>query len=721
MSQTAYERLAPFIQEYIYRQKWAEMREVQVAACEVIFDTEANLLLSSGTASGKTEAAFLPALTELYNKPSSSVGILYISPLKALINDQFFRLNELCEDAHIPVTKWHGDVDQNVKNKLVHHPSGILQTTPESLEAMLMRRPTVAMSLFSDLRFVIIDEVHHFMSNNRGQQLLCILERIQRLTNTIPRRIGLSATLGEYSIAEKWLNSGTPRRCITPEISVHGQRISLSIGYHLLPPKSKKEKDNQRNERPYYSDLFELTKGKRCIVFSNSKAEVEENIATLKRIAEEQKYPDIYHVHHGSLSAPLREYTERVMKEGEQNVVTGATLTLELGIDLGAMERIVQTGAPFSVSSFVQRLGRSGRRGGQSEMAFLFREYRNDKEKEFFKEINWPFIRTIAIIQLYLEERWIESIDQNTLPYGLVYHQTMSYLFSYGATNPAALAQNILKLSPFQNVSQNDYKEILLFMLAKHQLERMENGDILIGLEGEKLTNHFDFYAVFVSSIEYSVKYKSQEIGTVSAAFPVGFRFALAGLTWQVVEVDNDRQNIYVEPVKGISRNQWCGLFPVFFNTKIMKKMQEVLISDKQYSYLSKTAAERLHDFRMIARKAGVLENLAVNTTPDRIALFPWIGTKALIALSYALQQKGYQNRIDSEVMLEVSGCYDANELKNVLLVIKKETSDKNTFSVPDDVRPLMQGKFNEHIPLEILRKEYIADYIDVEDMKVSL
>ncbi|NLD05711.1 MAG: DEAD/DEAH box helicase [Synergistaceae bacterium] len=692
-----------------------------MAACEVIFDTEANLLLSSGTASGKTEAAFLPALTEIYNNPSSSVAILYISPLKALINDQFIRLNELCEDAHIPVTKWHGDVNQNLKNKLIQNPSGILQITPESLEAMLMRQSTTIISLFSDLRFVIIDEVHHFMSNSRGCQLLCILERIQRLTNTIPRRIGLSATLGEYSTAEKWLNSGTARKCITPELSVRGQKIGLSVRYHLLPPNSKNEEDNQRNERPYYSDLFELTKGKRCIVFSNSKAEVEDNIATLKRIAKEQKYPDIYHVHHGSISATLREDTERIMKEGEQNVVTGATLTLELGIDLGAMERIVQTGAQFSVSSFVQRLGRSGRRDGQSEMAFLFREYRDDKGKEFFNEINWSFIRTIAIIQLYLEEHWIEPIDQNTLPYGLVYHQTMSYLFSSGATSPAVLAQNILKLSPFHNVSQNDYKEILRYLIAKHQLERMENGDILIGLEGEKLTNHFDFYAVFESSIEFTVKYGAQKIGSVSTAFPVGFRFALAGLTWQVIEVDHERQNIYVEPVKGISRNQWCGLFPVLLNTKIMKKMQEVLISDKQYSYLSKTATERLHDFRVIARKAGVLEHLAVNTAPDQIALFPWIGTKALIALSYVLQQKGYQNRIDSEVMLEVFGCYDANKLINVLLALKDEALDKNTFSVPDDVRPLMQGKFNRHIPPEILRKEYIADYIDVEDMKASL
>lgn len=721
MSQSAYERLAPFIQEYIYRHKWTEMREVQVAACEVIFDTTANLLLSSGTASGKTEAAFLPALTILYNKPSLSVGILYISPLKALINDQFVRLNELCENAHITVTKWHGDVNQNVKNKLVQNPSGILQTTPESLEAMLMRRPAAVISLFSDLRFIIIDEIHHFMSNSRGQQLLCILERIQRLISNIPRRIGLSATLGEYSIAENWLNSGTMSECSTPKISARGQKIGLSVGYHVLLPDSKNEEENQEINRPYYSDLFELTKGKRCIVFSNSKSEVEENIAMLKRFAEERKSPDIYHVHHGSISAPLREYTERILKEGEQNVVTGATLTLELGIDLGAMERIVQTGAPFSVSSFVQRLGRSGRRGGYSEMAFLFREYKDDNPKVFYKEINWSFVRTIAIIQLYLENRWIEPIIQRKLPYGLVYHQTMSYLVGNGATNPALLAQNILNLSPFRNISLVDYKEILRYMLAENQLERMENGDLLLGIEGEKKVNHFDFYATFMSALEYSVRYKSQEIGSVSAVFPVGFRFALAGLTWQVVGVDKNRQSIYVEPIKGTSRNQWCGLFPVFFDTIILKKMKEVLLSDKQYGYLSETAIERFRDFREITRKAGALENLAIKTAPDRIALFPWLGTKALIALSYALKQRGYQNHIDSEVMLEVSGCYNANELNNVLLSLKEEALDKNTFSVPDDVMPLMQGKFNEYIPPEILRKEYIADYIDVEDMKVSL
>ena len=163
-----FERLAPFIQEYIYRNGWSEIRPIQVAACDLILNTENNILLASGTASGKTEAAFLPILTDIYENPSHSVAVLYISPLKALINDQFIRIEEMLEETDIPVTKWHGDVPQNAKSKLIRNPKGILQTTPESLEAMLMRNPGNILKLFSDLRYIVIDEVHYFVNGDRG-------------------------------------------------------------------------------------------------------------------------------------------------------------------------------------------------------------------------------------------------------------------------------------------------------------------------------------------------------------------------------------------------------------------------------------------------------------------------------------------------------------------------------------------------------------------------
>jgi len=223
----AFNRLAPFLQDFIYQNKWEELRPNQVAACEVIFDSDDNLLLSSGTASGKTEAAFLPVLTELYNKPSMSVGVLYISPLKALINDQFKRLEQLLLDSNIPVTKWHGDASEVQKNRLMKNPEGILQITPESLESLITNKRGACLNMFSDLRFIIIDEVHQFMRDVRGIQLLCVLERLRKLTGVNPRRIGLSATLGDVSVAEDWLNTGTGRSCVTPITDEGKKRVRL--------------------------------------------------------------------------------------------------------------------------------------------------------------------------------------------------------------------------------------------------------------------------------------------------------------------------------------------------------------------------------------------------------------------------------------------------------------------------------------------------------------
>ena len=296
-----FERLAPFIQDYIYRNEWEELRANQVASCEVIFDTDDNLLLSSGTASGKTEAAFLPVLTKLYEQPSASVGVLYISPLKALINDQFKRLDQLLAESYIPVTKWHGDASQTQKQKLIKNPEGILQITPESLESLITNKRGACMSLFSDLRFVIIDEVHYFMRDVRGVQLLCVLERLQKLTGVIPRRIGLSATLGDLALAEDWLNTGTGRRCSSPVTDEGKKRIRLHIErfVNYAEKRDVDEYDGRETgnggsfgnigDREHYEYLFQQTLDKKMIIFTNSREETEFVMAHLKSLALEKK------------------------------------------------------------------------------------------------------------------------------------------------------------------------------------------------------------------------------------------------------------------------------------------------------------------------------------------------------------------------------------------------------------------------------------------------
>ncbi|MDE7195365.1 MAG: DEAD/DEAH box helicase [Oscillospiraceae bacterium] len=737
-------RLAPFIQEYIYRNKWEELRGIQIAAAEIIFDTDHNLLLSSGTASGKTEAAFLPVLTQLWENPSASVGVLYLSPLKALINDQFLRLEELLEEADIPVTKWHGDASQSAKKRLVKNPRGVMQTTPESLESLMIRNSSSAYRLFSDLRFVIIDEVHYFMDNDRGLQLLSLLERLSRLIGFHPRRIGLSATLGDCSNAEKWLSMSTGRQCVTPRAEEKGRLLRLSVRFFPIKQKIPNS-DSRVLLQNYYNYLYESTRGKRCILFSNSKGEVEENIAHLKQISEKAHGNDCYLVHHANISPALREFAEQRMKSGELPVCTGATVTLELGIDLGHLERIVQTGCPLTVSGLVQRLGRTGRRGGAAEMRFAFRWDMSLPPNVFYKEINWDFVMCTAMILLYTRERWIEPMYLPKLPYSLLYHQTMSIMAASGAVQPRELARQVLTLGVFANISKEDYLLLLRHLLENGHLERDEEGALLIGEKGEATVNNYEFLAVFTVPQEYSVRCNAEEIGTVQTPFPPRAQFALAGQAWEVTELDKTEKRIYVKHINGISANSWEDTGNEYVHTKVMKKILEVLQSDEQYGFLDEAARARLNDIRVMCRIAagglGTYQPAAPESTPriapnlpaeqhgERIilpltdttyAVFPFLGTRGSMALMYALRQRGFKAEVWLSryipVCIEVASDMGIEELREALDDIKLNGADKYSFSIPDNCE--ICGKYNDYIPRELLKKQYIEDYLDTEDMK---
>jgi len=173
-----FEYYAPFIREFIYKNGWEELRGVQLEAAKVIYGSENNMLLCAGTATGKTEAVFFPIISQMIEDPPESVGVIYIAPLKSLINDQFLRLDILLEEAEIPVFHWHGDVSLSHKHKMLKSPRGILQITPESLESMLINRSNDLPRIFGDLRYVIIDEVHVMPGVDRGNQVICIFQRL---------------------------------------------------------------------------------------------------------------------------------------------------------------------------------------------------------------------------------------------------------------------------------------------------------------------------------------------------------------------------------------------------------------------------------------------------------------------------------------------------------------------------------------------------------------
>ena len=372
-----YSRYAPFIQDYIYRNNWESLRGVQVAAGEAVFNTEDNVLLCASTASGKTEAAFFPILTLFTEDPPLSVGCIYIAPLKSLINDQFDRLNELCEEAGIPVWHWHGDVSASHKNKMMKHPSGILQITPESLEAMLIHRHSFIPKLFGDLRFIVIDEIHSFIRSDRGGQTLCLIERLSRIAGVKPRRIGLSATIGDPKDVGEFLSAGSGRGTVIPKIKEGGIKWRLSMEqFFKTEPQAADEhpKTSLKAADPGMAYVYEHTKGKKCLIFSNSREECEAVTSTLRQYAESLNEKDRFLIHHGNLSASFRETAEDLMKREEENLTTCTTATLELGIDIGRLERAFQIDAPFTVSSFLQRMGRTGRRELPPEMWFVMIE-----------------------------------------------------------------------------------------------------------------------------------------------------------------------------------------------------------------------------------------------------------------------------------------------------------------------------------------------------------
>ena len=714
---STFNKLAPFIQEYIYNHEWDELREIQVAACDVVFNSNANLLLATPTASGKTEAAFLPIITELYNKPSDSVGVLYIAPLKALINDQFIRIEELLQEAYIPVTKWHGDASQANKNKLTKHPKGVLQITPESLEAMLMRHKQNIIALFSDLRFIVIDEVHNFLGEDRGVQLSSILERIQNLTENIPRRVGLSATIGNLSVAEEWLCTGTGRECITPGIGIERRKARIMLDHFYTLP----EKDDKNGEslRLYYESLYNLTRGKKCIIFANSRGEVERNIVNLKELAEKKKERDVFFVHHSSISASNREYTEEQMKNSDLPLVTGATVTLELGIDLGDLDRIIQTGCPHSVSSLAQRLGRSGRRSGVSEMSFVFSEEQRKDKTAWYKTINWLFIKCIALIELY-REGWLEPTEVEKYPYGILYHQTMSFLYSHGEASPGFLAQTILGLRIFRHISQDEYRELLQLMLETGHLERSANGGLLLGRRGEDLTNHYDFFTVFETSVEYSVRDKTHEIGTLNDPMPPKTTFVLAGKTWTVTELDKEQKVIYVDIAKGKPPTVWRNPFGGFEHTKVLQKMRSVIADDTSYPYIAENAKMRLEEIRKSIRQAGVLDTDIFAITPGTFGFFSWLGTRAQNALCFALLKKLPECLIVStEWPMLIIKDVSKESLLKTLKMIKATPLSINDIALPDELPSI--GKYGEYIPGSLLRKQFADKYIDIDEMRSEL
>lgn len=734
-----FNRYAPFIQDYIYRSGWQSLRAVQNAAGDAIFNTDENVLLTASTASGKTEAAFFPILTLLEEDPAASVGVLYIAPLKALINDQFGRLNELCEEQGIAVTKWHGDASQTQKRKLLRKPSGILQITPESLESLMINKHMEIASLFSDLRFIVIDEIHAMLRADRGGQTFCLMERLCRLAGCDPRRIGLSATIGNPEEAGRFLAAGSNRGTVIPRFDGGKDvwRLSMEHFFNTEPQLGEGEivapalaeieaatDTAPKGADPGIGYIFEHTKGKKCLIFTNSREECETVCQSLRQYCEANREPDRFLIHHGNLSASYRESAEEEMKDDDSLMSVCATATLELGIDIGRLERAFQIDAPFTVSGFLQRMGRTGRRGDPSEMWFVMREEHPEPRAMLPDMIPWRMIQGIALVQLYIEERFVEPPRTEKLPFSLLYHQTMSTLASCGEMTPAELAARVLPLSVFHRISQEDFRTLLRHLIEIDHVNRTENGGLIVGIAGERIVNNYKFYAVFQENIEYTVRSGSEELGTIVKPPPAGDKVAIAGRVWVVEEVDHKRRVVYCTLVKG-NIPAYFGDVAGDIHTRILERMRSVLMEDKSYPYLMHHAVSRLHEARDTFAKAEIAARPLVHLGGKMWALFPWLGSYSFLALERFLKLRcgkrlGLKGLNSSRpYYMQFTMQVGEAEFYQILAEEAAQDFDPMELLYPNE-NPVFE-KYDEFVPEELVRKGFAHGILEIEQMKAKV
>ena len=712
-----YDELPRFLQDYVRNHGWTGFRDVQNKSFEILFDTDNHLLITSGTSSGKTEAALFPVITSLYKEPCKSIGALYISPLKALIDDQFERVDGLLACTDINVTSWHGDISQSIKRSLMRDPSGILQTTPESLQSMLFNRRSDILRMFSDLRFIIIDEVHAFMNSTRGLQLMCELESISRITGCRPRRIGLSATLTEVDVASEWLRGNDDRRISVVECGgITQPDISMTVDFFpkTCPLRDDDPISKEMNElrkariKEYYSKLFDQTDRYNCLIFANSRLEAEKITRNLKIFSRNNGSNKSIEIHHGSISKEIRKDSEDKIRNSQYGATVVTTSTLELGIDIGNIERVIQKDPPYSCSSLIQRIGRSGRRTGVPVLR-MFCSCDMDKDRDYPFEIPINLIRGIAMIELCIRDRWVEPIRHSSLPYGLLFQQTMGYIGSNGGASFGELCNDVLSCHPFRNITESDYKVLLKHLAEQEYIGYFERSLVLME-KGEKIVGSIDFLATFSDDNRFEVMSGDKLVGFIPKRPTVNSHILLAGRTWSVKSVSGN--SVEVDNVVADAVTNWDGGDP-FTHERILQKMKEVLDSDDSYPYLDKVSSDALDTARAVSKRAHLTD--AIPTIASEVVdIHPWIGSAQYNTLVRLLKHIKGITVVDCipPYNIRIRTKYHPESIRDIIEEYRKKIDPYELITKNDY---LEYEKFDRYIPKQLLKKKFVNDKIDLE------
>jgi ATP-dependent Lhr-like helicase len=528
------------------RLEWTELREVQEQTYSAVA-TGSDVLVIAPTAGGKSEAALIPVMDDILKNGRMGVTCLYISPLKALINDQEDRFRDFCIPTSLSVMKWHGDVPKGDRSWKDGEPPHFLMITPESLEVLLQEK-----KLSLDLRRVrtiIIDELHAFVESDRGVHLKVLLDRMDRITKRPVQRIGLSATAGNPGEVLDWLSDGRHTAEIVEVSSPPREKQFLFIV-------NTEEKDR-------INALVRIVDGKKALVFVNSRSIAEKLMkASAGRIRN-------LHIHHSSLSPATRKTSEEAFSSQEGACII-CTSTLELGIDIGDLDVVIQVGPPNSVSSFLQRMGRSGRRGKSAYMAWVLQ---NPCE----------LLCSLAIIECATRKE-VENLVPPKKPYNVLLQQIFLYLYIHSRVSRKQLTASVLSPPVFKDLEPKILDQIVNHLIQSGYLT-MDGEILMLGTEAERVfgrSNWKDLYSVINGGGEYrAITPEGEVVGKLDARF-VNSRnseeISLGGRSWSMVKCDEGHNIVVVVPSGSeMSRTFWTSANEGGFSPLVCRMVQKIL------------------------------------------------------------------------------------------------------------------------------------------------
>ncbi|QVL48765.1 MAG: DEAD/DEAH box helicase [Thiocapsa sp.] len=681
---SAFDRLHPALQHHIVNSLgWRSLRPLQESAIEPILRGEHAILLAP-TAGGKTEAAAFPVLSRMLSERWEGLGVLYICPIKALLNNLEPRLAYYAGLLGRRVALWHGDVGPGRKARLVADPPDILLTTPESLEVMLISKRIDHRRLFANLRCVIIDEVHAFAGDDRGWHLMYVLERLGHIAGRELQRLGLSATVGNPEQLCDWLAAGfaQPRSVIDPRTDA-GAAPQIALDWV----------GNLRNAALIISRLH---RGEKRLVFCDSRARVEELAIALRGLGVST------YVSHSCLSLEERHAAEAAFSQGQDCVIV-ATSTLELGIDVGDLDRVIQIDAPGTVASFLQRIGRTGRRAGTARNC-LFLITREE-----------AFLPAVGLLQLW-SEGFVEPIEPPPMPLHIFAQQIMALALQESGITKADWPAWLGRLPGLAGFERTELTQILDFM-RETEILHADQGLVGIGPSGERQfgAKHFmELFSVFVSPPSIQVFHGRQQIGEVhQSTFILKEEgpavLTLGGRSWATKYIDWPRRKAYVEPTELHGRSQWLSAGqPLHF--RLCQAVARVLGGEEDAHedgvVFSRRAIEHMAALREEFDWVAPGKTFLIVYAHDRILWWTFAGRLLNAAIADALAGEAVKVTADN-LAVSFTGALDPAALKKA--IAEKVLAETAELALPLDEEFIAELKFGECLP-DALRKREMAE-----------